>query len=238
MSTDGCTCGLNNIPAGSHHQDTCPLYRPLPLPLRLPAKVGAHLDEVAEMSWSPAQKARRANRQSGAIHVQAVLDAVEQLGLSTEDGLDYPTLITLLGELKMRRDDHTKLHDWLGSHTKVHPAANSVDAAINLLDTARLMVAHLTPAVTSILRSALSALESAGVDVGILVVPDPPKDPSLGLATTEQLLHELRARGDVDTLTLEDDIGKRRGEVMAGAAQALLNTLPPEVLAYRTVDES
>lgn len=136
------------------------------------------------------------------------------------------------------RGDYVRLHTWLTTHTKVDPTQNAVDAAINLLETARLMVAHLTPAVTHVLQSALSALQSAGVDVGNIAIVEPTHEPSLGLATTEQLLKEIRARGDVDSLTLEDEEGKRNGVTMAGAAQRLLDTLPPQTLSYKTVDES
>lgn len=139
-----------------------------------------------------------------------------------------------------RYADIKRLRQWIEANTKLKDITDedAISAALNLLETARLMVAHLTPAVTQILKSGLSALQAAGVDVGQYTVPVPIEDASLGLATTEELLIELRARGDVDSLTLEDEEGKRRGVTMAGVAQNLLTTLPPEVLAYRTVDES
>lgn len=63
----------------------------------------------------------------------------------------------------------------------------------------------------------------------------PAAGPSLGLATTAQLLDELRARGERlsphgDAAT-GDEVGAR---FMAITTKHLLNTLPPVVLDYRT----
>jgi hypothetical protein len=65
--------------------------------------------------------------------------------------------------------DLDRLVNWLRANTKIDAREdNAIDAAINLLETARLMAQHLTPAVMHILKSALDALRSAGVDVGEL----------------------------------------------------------------------
>jgi hypothetical protein len=54
----------------------------------------------------------------------------------------------------------------------------------------------------------------------------------LGLATTEQLLVELQARGE--TTRYGDESLEADGDALARAAAMLLATLPPKMLAYRT----
>jgi hypothetical protein len=56
--------------------------------------------------------------------------------------------------------------------------------------------------------------------------------PLLGLATTRQLLEELQARGDVDSV-VHQMLGSA---YMTSIAKKLLHTLPEELLDYRTVD--
>lgn len=97
---------------------------------------------------------------------QAVLAALEAIGESIDGGFTTTHIIALLEELGQRRADHTQLYNWLNAHTKVDLETQSpILAAINLLETSRLMVHHLTPAVTHIVQSAMDALRSAGVDV-------------------------------------------------------------------------
>lgn len=55
-------------------------------------------------------------------------------------------------------------------------------------------------------------------------------EPRLGLATTRQLLEELKARG------LAEIRYAREGSDMAIDAISLLENMPEAVLAYRTVD--
>jgi len=59
------------------------------------------------------------------------------------------------------------------------------------------------------------------------------KSPNLGLATTRQLLEEIRDRGEVSAtigqLPMESTWMMRR-------ANGMLNVLPPRLLDYRTVD--
>lgn len=54
-------------------------------------------------------------------------------------------------------------------------------------------------------------------------------EPLLGLATTRQLLEELRARGSAHRPGMS-------GRFMAKEAQSMLDILPEVVLRYRTVD--
>lgn len=154
--------------------------------------------------------------------------------MTEEIKIEANDLVMLLNELATRRDDYARLSTWLTAHTKVDPSKNSIDSAIGLLETARAMVEHLTPAVMTILTSAISALQSAGVDIPDF--PDPDK-PSLELATTKELLVELRARGNVDTITQEDPNLKNAGQLVLSAADRLLADLPEPVLSYRAVDE-
>jgi len=75
-----------------------------------------------------------------------------------------------------------------------------------------------------------------GGDGGHAVIP--PRGPALGLATTAQLLDELRARGERLSPHGNDATGDEVGaRFMAIMAKHLLNTLPPVVLDYRTVDQ-
>lgn len=76
----------------------------------------------------------------------------------------------------------------------------------------------------------------AGSDGGSAMVP-PQRGPALGLATTAQLLDELRARGDRlapnGNASTGDAVGAR---FMAIVALHLRTTLAPVVLDYRPVD--
>lgn len=67
-----------------------------------------------------------------------------------------------------RYTDIKRLRQWIEDNTTLKDVADedAIGAALNLLETARLMVTHLTPAVTSVIQSAMAALQSAGVDVG------------------------------------------------------------------------
>lgn len=56
-------------------------------------------------------------------------------------------------------------------------------------------------------------------------------DPQLGLATTRQLLTELKVRGQVEHYY------EREGGEMATGAARLLDSLPGSMLDYRTVDD-
>lgn len=58
--------------------------------------------------------------------------------------------------------------------------------------------------------------------------------PHLGLATTRQLLEEIRARGE--TAGYADERHKELGDEMAMGAANLADKLPPPMLDYRTVD--
>ena len=133
----------------------------------------------------------------------------------------------LVGLMRMEMDVE-RLRAWLHTYTKVAQDGNPVDQAMLLLDTARTMVEHLTPAVVQILTSAISALQSAGV--AMPEWPSPPTEPSLGLASTEQMLRELKARGEIA-------FPKSGGQGMARKMSYLLANLPEETLEYRTVDE-
>jgi hypothetical protein len=134
-----------------------------------------------------------------------------------------------LVELMRLEMDVARLRTWIHTYTRADRDANPIDATLKLLETARTAVQHLTPAVINIATSLLSALSSAGVDTSIQW-PPVPTEPSLGLATTEEMLRELRARGEV--------LPKGGGSSMAARAKYLLSTLPHETLEYRPVDES
>lgn len=56
--------------------------------------------------------------------------------------------------------------------------------------------------------------------------------PLLGLATTRQLLQEIKARGELEPRYEEE------GNMLAIGAANLLDTLPGSMLDYRTVDGS
>lgn len=57
-----------------------------------------------------------------------------------------------------------------------------------------------------------------------------PSEPSLGLATTQQMLAELRARGQAEMYYEE------LGAELAMGAQNLIEKMPGSMLEYRTVD--
>lgn len=61
---------------------------------------------------------------------------------------------------------------------------------------------------------------------------DKQNEPLLGLATTRELLTELRSRGEVEHIAY----GSMFGELMAQAANALLEDLPEPLLNYSTVE--
>lgn len=54
--------------------------------------------------------------------------------------------------------------------------------------------------------------------------------PNLGLATTRELLEEIRVRGEVEPVFI------KYGNIMSDAACSLVESLPRSVLNYRTVD--
>jgi hypothetical protein len=58
-------------------------------------------------------------------------------------------------------------------------------------------------------------------------------DAHLGLATTEELLHELRARGEV-SFTI-GEFPEQMG-ALAAVSKQFLNDLPEEMLKYKTVE--
>lgn len=58
-------------------------------------------------------------------------------------------------------------------------------------------------------------------------------EPRLGLATTRELLEELKARGEVSATI--GDYPEATGGMAIGAA-TLLDNLPGSILDYRTVD--
>lgn len=64
-------------------------------------------------------------------------------------------------------------------------------------------------------------------------------EPRLGLATTRDLLDELRARGrepvTADDATLAEHLASTHERFLWSMATALLDSLPDEVLDYRTV---
>jgi hypothetical protein len=62
---------------------------------------------------------------------------------------------------------------------------------------------------------------------------DEPNEPLLGLATTRQLLEELKARGEVSAAI--DEYPQEMGDMAIGASN-LLNSLPGSMLDYRTAD--
>lgn len=57
--------------------------------------------------------------------------------------------------------------------------------------------------------------------------------PLLGLATTQEILEELHARGDVEEKVGDD---RNAGGFLRKHAETLLAELPPAMRAYRTVD--
>lgn len=60
--------------------------------------------------------------------------------------------------------------------------------------------------------------------------PVPREIPLLGLATTRELLKEIRARGECEMHYREE------GDIMAIGAANLMDLLPGSMLDYRTVD--
>jgi hypothetical protein len=56
--------------------------------------------------------------------------------------------------------------------------------------------------------------------------------PLLGLATTRELLQEIRARGETESRYEEE------GNMLAIGAASILDRLPGSMLDYRTVDEA
>lgn len=56
------------------------------------------------------------------------------------------------------------------------------------------------------------------------------EDAHLGLATTQSLLEEIKARGETEMYY------RKEGAVLAIGATNLLHTLPGSMLEYRTVD--
>jgi len=81
---------------------------------------------------------------------------------------------------------------------------------------------------TGSVRDAIYGLNTAIDALAHLVIEG--EEPSLGLATTRQLLEELAARFEL--------LGETHEEADAlGAVRACLDWLPERVLAYRTVDD-
>jgi hypothetical protein len=60
-------------------------------------------------------------------------------------------------------------------------------------------------------------------------------DPRLGLATTRQLLQELKARGEVSATVGEYPGAMKNLEIVA---EMLLDNLPEQMLNYKTVGEN
>lgn len=58
--------------------------------------------------------------------------------------------------------------------------------------------------------------------------------PNLGLATTRELLEELRTRGDLEVTCYPGTERAHQGHVMSGTAMGLLDALKPEMLDYKT----
>lgn len=63
-----------------------------------------------------------------------------------------------------------------------------------------------------------------------------PKSARLGLATTREILEELRARGDVAMAVYPYTELGADGAVLSGLASAGIKAVGEEILAYRTVD--
>jgi hypothetical protein len=61
-------------------------------------------------------------------------------------------------------------------------------------------------------------------------------EPHLGLASTREILEELRARGDVALIAYPQTDLAADGAVLSGVASAALKAVGEETLAYRTVD--
>lgn len=59
--------------------------------------------------------------------------------------------------------------------------------------------------------------------------PKPCEEPHLGLATTEQLLQELAARGRVEAVNFYQTAGRQ----LAEDCERLQRELPPEMRSYR-----
>lgn len=57
------------------------------------------------------------------------------------------------------------------------------------------------------------------------------REPNLGLATTRELLDEIRARGETT-----EDYYRTLGDEMAIGARNLMEALPGSMLNYRAVD--
>lgn len=57
-------------------------------------------------------------------------------------------------------------------------------------------------------------------------------EPHLGLATTREIIEELKARGDFEARVYHSE----QGDKLADAMRMLLKTLPGSMLDYRTVD--
>lgn len=60
-------------------------------------------------------------------------------------------------------------------------------------------------------------------------------EPLLGLATTKELLEEIKCRGEMAAYSVGGGYDEER-EMAIGAAK-LIDTLPGSVLEYRTVDD-
>lgn len=64
------------------------------------------------------------------------------------------------------------------------------------------------------------------------------RGPQLGLATTREILEELRARGDVAAVAHQTEADAVDGMLIGGLASCILRAVRPKTLDYRTVDNA
>jgi hypothetical protein len=196
-------CGCDTTYFG--HEEGCPNKAPV----KILTQAKALADEAKAYAWQGGPQT---------IRDREVLDACQVIGRPQPDGLPYPELAAWILELGRFTDDYNRLAMWMELHTKAK-SGNAVTDAIAVLDVCHMAARHMSPAIRSMITSVVSAFQAAGVDIPSYFTPT---EPSLGLATTEEMLVELKARG--------------RGS-WGYIAEQLLGDLPDEALKYRTVDE-
>lgn len=124
---------------------------------------------------------------------------------------------------------------WLEPYRRLLTTTGGNDPAdlINRLHRSRTLAQTNLPVyVMATAVSAQIALLGRLFDLGMLKTVDEPS-PLLGYATTEMLLREIAARGRMENST---DGHRELGQAMAELAGNIIEELPADMLAYRTVD--